>query len=185
MLPPSEIHADGGRALSHAERARFEASYLEHRATVMRVLRGRVGNAEDAADLMQEAYLRILRYRDCAATSLKPLLLRTALNLAASHRIRACSRMPHIPWDEVELVAQASSLDEDLDRDQRMQEVLTAVAALPDRCREIFLLRLLHGLRQREIAERCGISTRRVEQQLARAQALIRARVCASVACAT
>lgn len=176
------MSAGDGRGLSRSERARFEASYREHRASVLRLLRGRVGNPEDAADLMQEAYLRILRYRDCGAASLKPLLLKTAMNLAASHRIRACSRMPHIPWDEVELVAQASSLDEDLDRDQRMQELLAAVAALPHRCREIFLLRLLHGLRQREIAERCGISTRRVEQQLARAQSLIRDHVRASVA---
>ncbi len=165
------------RALTASERARFDAAYREHRESVLRLLRWRLGHDEDIADLMQEAYLRILRYRDCSPESLKLLLFRTALNLATSHGIRACTRMTHVPLEDVEIATDTPSLEDEAESDQRMQQMMAVVGALPDRCRQVFLLRLIHGLRQREIAERCGISTRMVEQHLARAQVLIRERV--------
>ena len=164
-------------ALTASERARFDAAYREHRDSVLRLLRWRLGHDEDIADLMQEAYLRILRYRDCSPESLKLLLFRTALNLATSHGIRACTRLTHVPLEDIEIAADAPSLEEEAESEQRMQQMMTVVSALPSRCRQVFLLRLIHGLRQREIAERCGISTRMVEQHLARAQVLIRERV--------
>jgi RNA polymerase sigma-70 factor (ECF subfamily) len=40
-----------------------------------------------------------------------------------------------------------------------------ALASLPARCREVFTLRRLHGLSQREIANRLGISEKTVEAQ--------------------
>ena len=164
-------------ALTASERARFDAAYREHRDAVMRLLRWRLGNDPDVIDLMQEAYLRILRYRDCSAESLKLLLFRTALNLATSHGIRACTRLTHVSLDDIEIAMDAPSLEEVAEGEQRMQQMMAVVSALPDRCRQVFVLRLIHGLRQREIAERCGISTRMVEQHLAKAQVFIRERV--------
>lgn len=157
-----------------SERDRFEAAYREHRDAVARLLCGRMGREAEVADLVQEAYLRILRYRDSTPESLRLLLFRTALNLAVSHGLRARSRRPHVSLGEVEIVGDLPSPEEQVEVEQRMERLLVAANALPPRCRQIFLLRLIRGLRQQEIAERCGISVRRVEQQLARAQALIR-----------
>lgn len=177
-LAEAEEREAGARfiALTASERLRFDAVYREHRDAVMRLLRRRLGQDEDVADLMQEAYLRILRYRDCSPQSLKFLLFRTALNLATSHGIRACARLAHLPLEDVEL-ADACSPEADVEASQRMQQMMTAANALPGRCRQVFLLRLIHGLRQQEIAQRCGISTRMVEQHLARAQRVIREQV--------
>lgn len=163
--------------LSTAERITFDAVYRRHRHEVMGLLLRRVGNEQDAADLMQEAYLRILRYRHFGADSLKYLLIRTAINLAASHHLAASRRMPHMSLEGLEIALDAPAMDESLDSEQRLQHTMAAAQALPSRCRQIFILRLVHGLRQREIAERCGISARMVEQHLARAQVLIRKRV--------
>ena len=177
-LPAAEdetIWADA--ALPHDFCSRFESAYREHRETVQRLLRRRLGDDPDIPDLMQEAYLRLLRYRDCSSESLKLLLFRIALNLGISHRIRACTRLTHVALEDVEIAFDVPSLEDETESDQRMHHTMAAVQALPARCRQVFLLRLIHGLRQREIAERCGISTRMVEQHLARAQALIRERV--------
>jgi RNA polymerase sigma factor (sigma-70 family) len=43
-----------------------------------------------------------------------------------------------------------------------------AVAALPKKCRQVFLLRKVHGLGHREIAERMGLSVSSVEKYLLR-----------------
>jgi RNA polymerase sigma factor (sigma-70 family) len=177
-LPLADLdEVPGAVALSREARLRFEAAYREHHRAVLRLLRWRLGDDPDIPDLMQESYLRILRYRDCGPESLKLLLFRTALNLATSHGVLARRRMPHLQFDELELQCEGVPLDEALDRDCQIRDALNAAAQLPPRCREVFLLRLLHGLRQREIAARCGISTRMVEQHLSRAQTLIRERI--------
>jgi RNA polymerase sigma-70 factor (ECF subfamily) len=44
---------------------------------------------------------------------------------------------------------------------------------MPERCRKVFFLSRLDGVRHREIARRYGISLRLVEQQITRAKAAI------------
>lgn len=162
--------------LTASERARFDTVYRLHYEEVLRLLRRRLHNPDDAEELTQEAYLRILRYRDCGPESLKLLLFRTALNLATSHGTCAHARAKHVSLDDIEIAMDARSMEDEVACDQRMRQLMAVVDALPNRCRQVFLLRLAHGLRQHEIAQRCGISTRRVEQHLARAQVLIRER---------
>lgn len=164
-------------ALTTEERSRFDALYRNRGDQIVRLLRRRLDSPEDAQELAQEAFLRVLRYRHCGLESLTYLLIRTALNLAASHRARSSGKWVYVQLESRDLVSEAPSPEDALAQDQRMRLTLCAVEALPTRCREVFLLRLLHGMRQREIAQRCGISTRMVEMHLARAQRLIQERM--------
>lgn len=171
------MNANPDAPLTDCERARFDTLYRLHHGEVIHLLRRRLNNADDAEELAQEAYLRILRYRHCGPDSLKYLLIRTALNLAVSHGARACISRAHVSLENVEIVSDAPLPEEALADAQRWQQMVAAMQSLPDRCRQVFVLRLIHGLRQREIAEHCGISTRMVEQHLAKAQAFLRDRV--------
>ncbi len=54
-----------------------------------------------------------------------------------------------------------------------LERVRRLIAALPDRCREIFELRRIQGVPQREIAERLGIPEHIVEAQAVRGLKLI------------
>ena len=56
-------------------------SQSEQREAVLRILRGRLSCEHEIADLAQEAFARVLRYRSCGMESLKFLLLRVTLNL--------------------------------------------------------------------------------------------------------
>lgn len=56
---------------------------------------------------------------------------------------------------------------------QELDRVLGLIRVLPDRCREIFELRRLQGLPQREIAERLGLPEHTVEAQATRGLKLI------------
>jgi RNA polymerase sigma-70 factor (ECF subfamily) len=54
-----------------------------------------------------------------------------------------------------------------------LARVQRLIDALPSRCREIFLLRRVHGVPQREIAVRLGVSEAVVEAQAIRGLRLI------------
>ncbi|WP_260597417.1 RNA polymerase sigma factor [Sphingomonas endolithica] len=54
---------------------------------------------------------------------------------------------------------------------QELAAVAALIGALPDRCREVFTLRKLHGLSQREVATRLGIAESTVEKHLVKALA--------------
>lgn len=56
---------------------------------------------------------------------------------------------------------------------QELARIQRLVASLPDRCREIFYLRRMQGMPQRQIAERLGVTEHIVEAQAARGLKLI------------
>lgn len=141
-----------------------------------RFVRGRVATREDAEDVIQEAYLRVLRYSaDHAVESQERLLFSAAKNLAVDSRRRrfvrtrtatdyavleACAQT----WPDAHEVVYAS---------QRLNKVETAVAQLPPRCREVFLIHRLDGLSYSQIAVQLGISVSAVEKHMARACLLL------------
>src|SRR5690242_12109991 len=60
----------------------FARAYREHYDALEAYVRRRVGTTADAADIAQETYLRVLRYRNQAdAGAVKALLFRIAANL--------------------------------------------------------------------------------------------------------
>ncbi len=60
----------------------FEAAFRAHYDSLIHYIRSRVGSDAEARDIAQEAYLRLMRYReDQDAASLKALVFRIATNL--------------------------------------------------------------------------------------------------------
>jgi RNA polymerase sigma factor (sigma-70 family) len=161
--------------LTAAERLRFDTLYREQKDAVLRMLRSRLSNEDDVAEVMQEAFLRLLRYRHCGPDSLKYLLFRVAMNLAVTHQRQAGSRHA-VSLNDVELVSDELPADQRLMQEEEVTQVALAIQSLPARCRQMYVMNRLRGLRQREIAQHCGISQRMVELHIAKAQALIRER---------
>lgn len=56
---------------------------------------------------------------------------------------------------------------------QELAHVAGLIATLPDRCREVFTLRKLHGLSQRDVAAKLGIAESTVEKHMVKALALL------------
>ncbi len=145
-----------------------------------RFVRARVGSKEDAEDVIQEAYLRVLRYSaKHEVESQERLLFSTARNLAVDSIRRRRSRHK-IAMDYAVLEAELQSCpapDEAIYARQRLSIVEAAVALLPERCREVFLLHRVDSLSYSQIAARCGISVSAVEKHIARACLLIDATI--------
>jgi RNA polymerase sigma factor (sigma-70 family) len=143
-----------------------------------RFVRKRVANRQDAEDVIQDAYLRVLRYSaDNVVESWERLLFSTARNLAVDCRRRRKAREKSAAECAVLAAEDWPASDEVVDARQRLRDVEAAIAALPDRCREVFLMHRIDGLSYSQIAKNRGISVSAVEKHIARACLLIDAKI--------
>lgn len=141
-----------------------------------RFIRSRVGSKEDAEDVIQEAYLRVLRYSvEREVENQESLLFSAAKNLAVdSIRRRRARDRTVTDYAVLETDSQSwPAPDEELSTQQRLHTVERAVSLLPERCREVFLMHRLDALTYSQIAARCAISVSAVEKHIARACLLI------------
>ncbi len=131
------------------------------------------GDAGDAQDLVQEAFLRLLaaaeRYRPLA--SFRTYFYRILTRLCLDHaRKRRPVHMETVP----EMADGGPAPDERLLRGEREAAVRQALAALPERDRLAVVLRYFEGCSAQEMAEVLGTSAKGVERLLARARGRLR-----------
>ena len=141
-----------------------------------RFVRARVSTREDAEDIIQEAYLRVLRYSaEHEVESQERLLFSAAKNLAVDSRRRHSVRQrTALDYAILESFAQTwPPADEVVYASQRLRSVEAAVARLPPRCREVFWYHRVDGLSYAQVAALLGISVSAVEKHMARACLLI------------
>ena len=62
-----------------------------------------------------------------------------------------------------------NGVDADLEAQQSLGLYCEALASLPEKCRQVFILRKVHGLAHKEIALRMSLSVSSVEKYLTRA----------------
>jgi RNA polymerase sigma-70 factor (ECF subfamily) len=148
--------------------------FLAHRRELQAYLTEKLKDAETAADLTQEAFLRYAEQgtsRSAAVLNERSYLYRTAHNLAVDYvRQKARQKTDAAAHDDMASVPddRPSQEDEAASR-QRLDRLRSIVAELPDRTRQIFVLNRVEGLSYAETAERLGISESSVQKHLAKA----------------
>lgn len=158
-------------------RVPFSEFVRRHHPELLRYFRTRV-HIDDAADLAQECYTRLLRYRDGhTESSLQMLLFRIARNLLTDtwRTQRAHCVDEHVEIGEVEIAETAPSHFDQVHGQERLERLKKAVRALPPKCQAVFVFSRIDGLSHAEIAQRCGISVKAVEKHITRALAACRA----------
>lgn len=162
-------------ALSSDEHPLFARAFREHYPALIAFVRRRVTIEAEAVDIVQEAYLRVLRYRhDKSLEDLRALLFTIAINLIGM-RLRVGRERHWVPLqDELALMEDSPSPDRQIDGERRVIRLAAVIEKLPEKCRQVFLLRRIHGMSQREIAERMGISIKAVEKHITTALAICR-----------
>ena len=71
------------------------------------------------------------------------------------------------PTEDDAFLDERAGVRESVERNQELEILTKAIQSLPDRCRQIFTLRKVYGMSQREIAEKLAISPRTVNAQIA------------------
>ncbi len=179
MVPALGHCPAGCRCPRCAGSGAIEQSFRQHKHALLRLIRRRVGNEDDAAEIVQEAYLRLMRYGgESDPGALRALLYRIAINLVGMRARDLKQRGGHeLPLDDLPLDSGAPSQEQQLIDRQRLELVLSAIRGLPEKCHQVFVLSRFHGMSYPEIAQRCGISVKMVEKQISKALTVCHARV--------
>ncbi len=156
--------------MSSAEQARWFSEHVHpHEPALRAYLSKRFPTLPDHDDLVQETYVRVLRVDDPARLAHPKAFLFTTARNAAIDLFRRRSVQPLESLDDViELppLDEAPGVVETMERCQRRETLTEALRALPERCREVMLLRYLDGCSGKEIAARLGISLGTVKGHL-------------------
>lgn len=169
----------------------FNDEVYAHDASLKNYLRHSFPAVRDVDDVAQESYLRVWRRQmvrpitqvtGSVRASVKSFLFQVARRLA----LDTLRRERASPIDATADALGLAVIDIDADtRDtvctnQEFEFLLEGIAALPARCREVVVLRKLHGLSPADTAARLGISEETVHVQsrrgLQRIQELLRGR---------
>jgi RNA polymerase sigma factor (sigma-70 family) len=131
----------------------------------------RVG-ADDASDLLQETFVRALRYESLHKITDPPAFLqKIATNLTRDLTRRRKHESTLLEHGNLAADAPSDEAlpEERIDFDQQSQHMRQAMEKLPPRCREILVLAIHQNLPLAQIAQRLGISENAVRKQLRRA----------------
>jgi RNA polymerase sigma-70 factor (ECF subfamily) len=144
--------------------------FREHNDSLVRFLTSRLRSPQEAREVAQEAYVRVLSLDTPGAVSfLRAFLFKTAANIAID-RIRHRHRCPHA--NDVSLFDELHDCRTPEVRAEGAQEIalLTRLLAqLPTKCRYAFLLHKVDGLPTREIGAHMNLSERQVRDYILRA----------------
>ncbi|MGD9599281.1 MAG: sigma-70 family RNA polymerase sigma factor [Steroidobacteraceae bacterium] len=183
--PPDRVAAGFGRYSGESGDPRARALavselFRQHNRTLVRFLQSRLQNEQEAREIAQEAYVRLLELgRTGAVGFLRAYLFRIALNLAID-RIRSRksrSRLDVAKLKPVEEMFEAPSVEHHALAADELRVFRTSLDELPAYCREALMMSRIEGLSTAEIGRRLGRSERMVRRYVVHALVYCRHRV--------
>ena len=158
--------------MSRSARSEFEEFYIASRDRCFRALLATVNSSSDADDLLAEAYTRALAKWTTVSSHPAPeaWVVRTALNLHRD-RWRRSKRAQRRRHERSPQVAFIDVVDPAL---------IASIRALPERQRDVVVLRVLLGLSAEQTSTELGIEPGTVGTHLRRALGALRAELASS-----
>ena len=159
------------------ERA-FDAIFRAWYAPLVRMAEGMLRQRAVAEEVVQDVMLELWRRRETLSPDGSPQAY-----LFQATRNRALNHLRHVRVEERGETNAAAELTMPASADRSLAEgeidvaVREAIATLPPRCREVFELSRMHGLKYAEIAQTLGVSVKAVEAQMGKALRTLRERL--------
>ena len=149
-----------------------------HGSSLERFLSRKLDNPADAAEVAQEAYLRIYRLEQPEKLdNARAFLFQVAANLAVDQLRRRTLHYRFLKTEESlsidgefgEATAGAASPEQILKGKQKLARIYAAIEQLPARCRQAFLLHRNSGMSYSDIAKELDVSVSSVEKYILQA----------------
>jgi RNA polymerase sigma-70 factor (ECF subfamily) len=157
----------------------FDAMFRSYYPRLVAVADSMLRDRPAAEDVAQDVMVELWRRRESLLleSSLRAYLFRAVRN-------RALNQIRHLrvaPKTDIETATDLTipPADRVALEGEMLAALGKAVASLPERCREVFELSRVQGLKYAEIASALGISVKTVEAQMGKAIRILRARLAA------
>jgi RNA polymerase sigma factor (sigma-70 family) len=158
--------------VSQSQSAYATLLFNRYRASLHRYLT-RFVSAEDADELVQETYFRLLRHGETVQLEAmaRAFLFRTATNLVRDHHRRRQVRhsAQHVPLEGHEPDEAHGGPEEQLLGRQLLDIVESTIANMPADTRSVFLMGRFRGMSYPEIASVMNLSSRTVARKMTEA----------------
>jgi RNA polymerase sigma factor (sigma-70 family) len=174
-----------------SDQARFTEVFVPYLVDAFRLARWLAGSRADAEDIVQEASMRAFKYiRGFSGGNPRAWVLtivrNTSYSWLAKNRPKDVVLSDDLDQDHREQIEQAGTQEMQtpetaLIAKLEAQQVRKAMAALPAPFREILVLREIHDLDYRTIAEVAALPIGTVMSRLARARRLLSATIATSI----
>lgn len=135
---------------------RKEAVYREYYPKIHRYITGKVGNPQEAEDLVSDVFLKVCQHWDTfdeskasVSTWVYTIARNAVIDFYRTHRSHA-----ELP----ETLTATGSMEDDLTQRDMLSSLSTALEALEQRQRDIIILRYWKGMTLKDIAARMELS---------------------------
>ncbi len=151
--------------------ADFARTFLPHLDAAYTLARWLVRNQHDAEDVVQEAYLRALRFASgFRGGDPRAWILKIVRNTAYTWLDRNRAADPPDEFDDAEHADSGPGIEAEVLRRADAAMLTAALEALPVEFREVVVMRDVEGLSYKEIADAADIPIGTVMSRLARAR---------------
>ncbi len=148
----------------------------QHQVALVSFIRRHLPPGEEVEDMLQELYAHVMQRSDIIHMDYpQAFLFKAAHNLLRDKSRKAAVRQrgDHMPLKEEALVSEQPSQEQALVAKQDFQAFQEMLAAMPPKCRKVFILHRVEGMKYQEIAAHFCISVSAVEKSMMRAMAFI------------
>lgn len=160
----------------------LQALIASYSTPLTRYFRRRTASDQDVPDLVQEVFLRLSRINDPSGIQERDsFIFVTAANVLRdrARRDKVRHEGASVPIDDYDLPGSDFAPDRVLEGRQAAERLRQVLEELPERTRDVFVLRILEGCKMADVARAMGISTRAAEKHQARALAHVAERLAA------
>ncbi|MDO5978873.1 RNA polymerase sigma factor [Flavivirga spongiicola] len=161
---------------SVCEEKAYESIFNEHSETLRNFIYYKCGDIEQAEDIVQESFVKL--WRNCAKVifeKAKSYLYTVAKNIflnEVAHKKVVLQHQVHLASDRTNETPEFLFEEREF-----MVKLEKAIADLPEKQREVFLLSRIDKKKYSEISDIVGISVKAVEKRMSQALVTLRARI--------
>jgi len=161
---------------SNEELSWFRSIFDQYYETIRSFAYYKTGDVDLADDIVQEVFLKIWTNRkEVKDDTVKSLLYTIASNIIKNH-----FKHQKVVFN-FQKNDQPNELSDETDSNLRQEELnrklQDALAEIPEKSREVFLMNRIEGLTYADIADRLGLSVKAIEKRMSEALSVIRSRI--------
>ena len=164
--------------LRHADEQAFRTLYDRHWYDLYVVACRKLRDSELAQDLVQELFLKLWQKREALRVdNLKAYLTTSLRNLIIDHVRQQLQSDQYAEYILHALPAESNQTTSAVQYEELSESFNQALAQLPDKTREVFLLNRFERMSNREIAAQLGHKEKTIEYHLSRSTSFLRAQL--------